>query len=364
MSNNGINEKKRILFVVEAMGGGVYTYMVDLANALSNKYEVYIAYATRPQTPGDYEEAFAEGIHLIEVKNFTRSINFLKDMKAFAEVRKIAKEVKPDVIHLHSSKAGAIGRFAFNCKKIPLFYTPHGYSFLMQNYSSVKRLIYRLIEQICGKSGCITISCSEGEHKETLKLTKRAAYINNGIKIEQLNSVFDSSKELSEHKFTIFTLGRICYQKNPELFNEVATKMPEFRFLWIGDGELRDRLTAPNIEVTGWVTRDKALELAVETDVFILTSLWEGLPISLLEAMYMKKICIVSNSIGNRDVIKSGYNGFVCNNAEEYVNILKELNDYDIDSILENAHNDILRQYNTEVMTKQYIKLYEKELRK
>ena len=117
-------EKKKILYIVEAMGGGVFTYIVDLANELVNKYDMYIAYAVRKQTPKNYKDYFDKRIHLIEVKNFGRAINPTKDIAAFFEVKKIAAEVKPDVIHLHSSKAGAIGRVAFD-GKIPMFYTPH-----------------------------------------------------------------------------------------------------------------------------------------------------------------------------------------------------------------------------------------------
>lgn len=166
-------EKKKILYIVEAMGGGVFTYIVDLANELVNKYDMYIAYAVRKQTPKNYKDYFDKRIHLIEVKNFGRAINPTKDIAAFFEVKKIAAEVKPDVIHLHSSKAGAIGRVAFN-GKIPMFYTPHGYSFLMENYNPTKRRVFKLIESVCAKRNCTTISCSVGEHQETLKLTKNA----------------------------------------------------------------------------------------------------------------------------------------------------------------------------------------------
>ena len=115
-------EKKKILYIVEAMGGGVFTYIVDLANELVNKYDMYIAYAVRKQTPKNYKDYFDKRIHLIEVKNFGRAIDPVKDIAAFFEVKKIAAEIKPDIIHLHSSKAGAIGRMAFN-GKIPMFYT-------------------------------------------------------------------------------------------------------------------------------------------------------------------------------------------------------------------------------------------------
>lgn len=146
-------EKKKILYIVEAMGGGVFTYIVELANELVNKYDMYIAYAVRKQTPKNYKDYFDKRIHLIEVKNFGRAIDPVKDIAALFEVKKIAAKIKPDVIHLHSSKAGAIGRVAFN-GKIPMFYTPHGYSFLMENYKPMKRRMFKLIESVCAKRNC------------------------------------------------------------------------------------------------------------------------------------------------------------------------------------------------------------------
>lgn len=112
-------DKKRILFIVEAMGGGVFTYIVDLANELADTYDMYIAYAVRKQTPQDYKDYFGKRVYVIKVKNFGRSINPTKDIRVFFEIKKIAKKVKADVIHLHSSKAGALGSFTFNGKDIP-----------------------------------------------------------------------------------------------------------------------------------------------------------------------------------------------------------------------------------------------------
>ncbi len=351
-------EKKKILYIVEAMGGGVFTYIVDLTNELVDTYDMYIAYAVRKQTPSNYKDYFDKRIHLIEVKNFARAINATKDIAAFFEIRKIAKEIKPDIIHLHSSKAGALGRFAFSGKRVPLFYTPHGYSFLMQNSSEAKRKIYKGIEIVCGKRNCTTISCSKGEHSESLKLNKQAVYVNNGINMEQLQKLIDELGNAKQHPFTVFTLGRICYQKNPALFNKIALAMPDVRFLWIGDGELRSELTAPNITITGWTERKEALKYSTAGDVFVLTSLWEGLPISLLEAMYMRKVCIVSNVIGNRDVIKHGTNGFVCNSVDEYVRAIKCAKNNDMSQLVEVAYQEILKCYNTKTMAEQYNKIY------
>lgn len=346
--------KKKILFVVEAMGGGIFTYIVDLANDLANIYDMYIAYGVRPQTPENYKDYFDECIHLIKVKNFTRSITFIRDFKAMIEIRRIAKEVKPDIIHLHSSKAGVIGRIVFNGKDIPVFYTPHGYSFLMENYKLGKRAIFKATETVMAKRKCTTISCSYGEHQETLKLTKRAIYINNGINTDILDKMLEKVEKV-EHPFTVFTLGRICYQKNPKLFNEIAEVMPDTHFLWIGEGELRDELKSRNIEITGWIERTEALKRCINADVFLLTSLWEGLPISLLESMYMKKLCVVSDVIGNHDVIRNGENGFVCRTVDEFKKAIKEIY---TEQLISTAFNDIETQYSANVMTRKYSQIY------
>ena len=354
--------KKRILFIVEAMGGGVFTYIVDLANELVNTYDMYIAYAIRKQTPPDYKEYFDKRIKLIKINSFCRSINPTSDIKAFFEIKKIAKEIKPDLIHLHSSKAGALGRFAFSGKRIPLFYTPHGYSFLMQDHNAIKRFIYKSVETICSKRNCTTISCSEGENLETLKLTSKSKFVDNGINIQSLQNLIKTIQPERNHTFTVFTLGRICYQKNPVLFNKIAEAMPNINFLWIGDGEMREELKSPNIEITGWLNRNNALTKSLSADVFILTSLWEGLPISLLEAMFMRKPCVVNDVIGNHDVIHNGINGFVCKNVSDFVSAISEIQTGSCVHLVETAYEDIIKKYNTKAMAAKYSAIYKKAI--
>lgn len=233
---------KRILFVVEAMGGGVFTYIVDLANALVDTYDMYIAYSVRRQTPENFRDYFDPRIHLIHVEHFHRAINPANDVPAFYELRRIARDIQPDIIHMHSSKAGAIGRMAFDART-PLFYTPHGYSYLMDNYRPMKRRIFHAIEAFCARRNCTTISCSKGEHEETLRMTKRALYVNNGINTRALRAITNRVAK-QDHPYTVYTLGRICNQKGPALFNEIASRLPDVNFLWIGDGDLRLDLVA------------------------------------------------------------------------------------------------------------------------
>lgn len=352
----------KVLFIVEAMGGGIFTYVVNLTNQLADKFELYVAYGLRDQTPVDYKDYFDPRIHLIRVENFTRSVSIKKDMLAFAEIRRIAKGIQPDIIHLHSSKAGALGRWAFDGRRVPLFYTPHGYSFLMNDHSAVHKAVYYTIEKLSSMRRCTTISCGPGEDQQTRKMTSRAKYVRNGIHTKEIDALLDGA-EPAAHPFTVFTLGRICPQKNPALFNEIALKAPDVHFLWIGKGELRHELTAPNITVTGWMPRREALNKAMQADAFILTSRWEGLPISLLEAMYMRKLCIVSDIPGNNDVIRNGENGFLCRTADEFVQALRTHMGQKQTEMIERAYDEIMQTYNLDVMAKAYEEIYMQAVR-
>lgn len=359
-----VARKPRLLYFVEAMGGGVFTYIVDLANSLADDYDVYIGYATRKQTPENYKDYFDKRVHLIKIENFSRSTSPIKAYKAAKEMKRVAKDVHPDVIHLHSSIAGTIGRLIFNGKKVPVFYTPHGYSFLMQGISSKKQRVYKLIEKVCGSRNATTIACSPGEYQATLELTKKAAEVDNGINIADLQSLMDTTDISDGTHYDVFTLGRISMQKNPRVFNDVALKLPNLKFLWIGDGELRSELTAPNITITGWINRNSALKYAMQSDMFMLVSLWEGLPMSLLEAMYMKKLCLVSDVIGNKDVISNGNNGYICKTPQEYVDRILLRKKEDCQHLIDHAYKDVLEHYNTRVVSQAYKYLYQEGINK
>lgn len=99
---------------------------------------------------------------------------------------------------------------------------------------------------------------------------------------------------------------------------------------------------------------------SLRADVFLLTSLWEGLPISLLESMYMKKLCVVNDVIGNRDVIHNGENGFVCDDVDGFIEAIKSAERHEkyIEKYIEQAYDDVLKEYNTAVMADQYSNLY------
>lgn len=350
---------KKILMVCEAFGGGVFAYVSQLCNDMCNSFEVYLAYSVRPQTPKNYKDALDSRINLIEVKNFGNLKNLLVDIKLINELRKIERDIKPDIIHLHSSIAGGVGRIAFNGKHNTVVYTPHGYSFmLMGKKGSLKMWIYKQMEKALGQGNNITLTCCKSEDEVAKTVSRHTAYIESGVNVEDLSASLDGIVPVRNSKFTVYTLGRICVQKQPELFNRIAELVPEARFVWIGSGELSDKLTAQNIEVTGWKPRKEALAMAKGADIYILCSLGEAIAMSLIENMFMKKLCLVSNVMGNKSVIKDGINGFLCDKAEDYAARIKEAMKVFPESLSLQAYEDVMHIYNTHEMKRKYIEFY------
>ncbi len=350
---------KRVMHVVEPFATGVLSFLIDLTKRQVENYEIYILYGVRPQTPDHVGELFDKRIHLIKMCSFKGALGTVVNPKAYWDVCKKYREIKPDVIHLHSSAAGFVGRWVLPCRKLSVFYTPHGFSFLAGNGSIFKRQLYRFLEWMSALRPVRTIACSKGECEEALKLPGKPTYVNNGINTCELR-LYVRSFQLKGNSVRVCTSGRILLQKNPVLFNRIAELLPDMQFTWIGEGELKHLLTSANVTVTGWVSRNKALELLKESDIFILPSLWEGLPISLLEAMYMKKVCLVSNVIGNRDVIRDGENGFICDQAQEYAEKIKAVVRGEVDgaSVSEEASMDVLRNYSIDQMAERYSEIY------
>jgi len=359
---------KKVVYVVESFGAGVYTFLTELSNSIINHYEVVIIYSVRKETPKNFKKDFNSKIKFIQI-DMCRGLNPYKNVKALVALKKILKKENPDVIHLHSSKAGFLGRIAcyankFNMDKV--FYNPHGFSFLQENESKVKRMLFYGLEWFASKLGGYTIGCSYGEYEEALKISKQCININNGIDTSKIDEIIKQnntniSKSKIKDKIKIGTAGRICYQKNPELFNGIAKSFSNYDFIWIGDGDLKDKLDASNIKVTGWMERKEVIKELLDVDIFILPSLWEGLSISLLEAMYLGEPVIVSNVIGNKDVVYNNVNGYLVNDLNEYISAIEyiTLNNtiFNI-KFKEKVRANILEEYEQIQMVKEYMEIY------
>ncbi|PKB16754.1 glycosyltransferase [Flavobacterium sp. 5] len=323
----------KVVHIIEALGGGVYTYFKDLSyyfgeDEVRKDITTTIIYSGNRKEidPEKIESEFSKGVSLVKI-NMVREFSPIQDIKSVLQLRKELKQLNPDVVHLHSSKAGVLGRVAcfllFDRKKI--FYTPHGYSFLRTDISTLSKKIYWVIEKRFQQFfGGITIACGDTEYEIAQKIGK-SHLIRNGINIEKIQQY---QLPHQNKKLTIGIVGRISFQKNPNLFNQIALRFPNFNFVWIGDGEINSLLTAPNIRITGWfMDRKEALKELNAIDIYIQTSLWEGLPIAVLEAMALKKPVLATNLIGNKDIVVPNVTGFLFEKIEDldtYFEQLKE----------------------------------------
>lgn len=319
-------EKIKILHISETFVSGVYTYIKQLSSysESNGNFKTYIIYSGERIETDEAQMAqdFSPETALIRI-DMTREISFFRDIKSFFQIASQIRKIKPDVIHVHSSKAGVLGRVAriFYPQAI-LYYTPNGYSFIREDISNIKKAIYTFVEKsITTIFGGTIIACGDHEFAEAQKIGK-AILVRNGVDI---NSVSKFHKKFSNSKFTIGTSGRIYCQKNPESFNQIALSLPDYNFVWIGDGDLKDKLTAPNITITGWNTYEDTLKAVNGLDVFISTSSWEGLPFSIIEAMALSKPIVSSNIEGNKVTVNENENGFICATLDDFVSGIKKL---------------------------------------
>lgn len=356
---NKYKRRYRILCVCEALGGGIFSYLTELLNLLSEDFDITLAYANRFETPSDIERYVDPRIRLILMEKSRRSASVMMYPEAALEFRRIVKQIQPDVVHLHSSISGVLGRAFLNTKRIPTIYTPHFYSFLLPGLSPLKRLAFYMVEKILAQTAAVTIGVSESEYQAARKLGRRAGYINNGIRIE--HEAPAPFVRRGDGELKIGTSGRILPQKSPERYAQLAQDLPHDRFVWIGDGKLRSIIEGmPNFEILGWMNRDQAVAALRQLDVMLLLSEGEGLSISLLEAMESGVLGIVSDIPANRQIIRDGVNGFIARDNQEVIRVLNRIRngEVDVDAIRQRAYRDVVESFNLEISARRYKTLY------
>lgn len=322
----------KVVHIIEALGGGVYTYFEDLTHhfekeTIRQKVSSFILYSDKRKEidPQKVAQLFAA---LPNKKvAMKREISPISDLKAIQTLIHELQAIKPDVVHLHSSKAGVLGRIAcyFLNPKPLIFYTPHGYAFQRTDISQNAKKMYWYIEKYFQKIfGGVTIACGDSEF-ELAKQLGKAEMIRNGIAITTIQNYL---QPVSNEKLTIGIAGRITAARNPKLFNAIAQQFPEYQFVWIGDGEERNQITAPNIKITGWFLEKKQVYEQINAlDVYFQTSLWEGLPIAVLEAMALRKPVIATKINGNQDTVVPNETGFLFQEISELACYFKKLED-------------------------------------
>ena len=286
-------------------------------------------------------------VNLYFVPQLIREIHPVKDMTALFKIWLLLIKIKPHIVHTHSSKAGILGRIAAFFARVPVIvHTFHGFGF-HDFQKPLTKHFYILSEILTAAISDKLIAVSMENIFKGLKYNigskEKYTLIRSGIdtnlyKNINLNKDLKRKElEIEPGKKVVTTIGPFKQQKNLKDFISVAEliykKNPETVFLVAGDGELRLELEQQirifklenTVKLLGW--RKDITEILAITDVFVMTSLWEGLPRSILEAM-CSELPVVANSVdGVSEIVKHGITGFLVepNNLAKMSNCIEIL---------------------------------------
>lgn len=205
----------KIVHVTECLAGGVLTFLQNFTNQLDQDEHVII-YGKRDNTPDNLESLFANHVSLVYWENAQREIRPKEDFLALQELLRDLKRIPNiDILQLHSSKAGVLGRISARVLGLQnrTFYLPHGVSFARKDVSRRKRDFYVLIEKIANLFAGTVIACSQSEKDLLISQgIKNVIVINNGIEVSSVEPDY----KIPGRPLIFGTVGRITYQKIQE----------------------------------------------------------------------------------------------------------------------------------------------------
>ena len=326
----------KVLRIINRFNIGGITYNVSyLSKYLAPEFETMLVGG--PEEEGEDSSIFIPeslGLKPIVLKQFQREINLKADYAAYKEIKKIIKEFKPDIVHTHASKAGAIGRLAaISCKVPVIIHTFHGHVF-HSYFGKLKTIFYIFIERYLAKKSTAIVAIShiqKQELSETFYIApeNKIYVVPLGFDLkkftlnkEQNRKEFREKYNLTKNQIAIGIIGRLAPIKNHDLFIESIAFLKDNNFLnfkafVIGDGETKQKIKEtciknivsysenPRDEVdvifTSWITN---IEFALHgLDIIALTSLNEGTPVSIIEAQAAGKFVVSTNVGGIKDVL-------------------------------------------------------------
>lgn len=325
--------KKKILFVITKSNfGGAQRYVYDLATSLSpDHYDVAVAFGGSGEKgagAGDLASLLGEAnIKTHFIRNFTRDIFLVKDMVAFFELLFLMRRIRPDVVHLNSSKAGGLGALAARMAFVPrIVFTAHGWPHQEPRNPFARALIW-LFSWFTVLLSTRTIVVSDNDTKTAPARFKRDSLvrIHNGIKSDvPLKTRTDARHELQvfydgplARGTWIMTVAELTKNKNLGALITALKEVPDAALIIIGSGELKDELkrTARALQVDARVfflgnVPDAGTYLPA-ADIFALPSLKEGLPYTVLEAGRAGVAVVASRVGGIPEIIEHEKNGLL-----------------------------------------------------
>lgn len=323
----------RVLEVMEATIGGTKRHLLTLVRGLDRGSFLVEVAAPRVRSEAFDDVTFSDEVSRAGIRQhfvpMQRRISPPSDLACFARLFLLISRGRYDLVHTHSSKAGFLGRFAARLAGVKaVVHTPHGFYFLNKK-AGLGRSFYLNLERAAGRVTDRLIALSPTEAAEAVEngiiSRERVALIENGIEMppqrdpEHVARLRRSLAPGAKH--VIGTAARITAQKAPfdfiRMVSYLAGSIPDLRVLWCGDGELRAEAEQLSRELgTDRVLsflgyRTDVLDIMATMDIFVLTSLWEGLPYTILDAMALGKPVVATASVGTRDIVRDGITGLL-----------------------------------------------------
>jgi len=283
--------------------GGAQSVVINLSNYMCNDHEIIVA-------AGENGPMWAEldlKIKKVKIKEIVRPISVLNDFIALYKLRKLYNDINPDIIHLHSSKIGVLGRLVFPKKKI--VYSVHGFDSI--------RLAYRKflpLERLL-KNQCKAIVLASNYDKQNIineRIKDNLFIVHNGVETSKHETdLFIEGTE--KYNKIILCIARISPQKRFKSYIEIAKLLPQYAFVWIGAEKKYTNLPENVICLESLPNAKKYIKLA---DVFVLPTNYEGIPITIIDALSFGKPVIASNVGGISEIVINNQNGYVVDNEE------------------------------------------------
>lgn len=301
------------------MRGGTSRHLADVVTYTPGVvHHVALPPPSEPRGGAVYDQAavsrMVENGAVVHLVNMRREPWHPDNLRALHRLRDLIRKLEPDVIHGHSSIGGALARLSGR----PVVYTANGVA---------TDAVYRLIERALGRRTERWVAVSESEAASALEsrlaAPERVVTIPNGIPVQYQPAPIDLRADLGIHDGVplIGTVARLVAQKDPVRFIEVAsavaTHHPDAHFLLIGMGPMQsdvDRAVAKSGLGRRWHQiphLDDAATVLDQLDVVVVASRFEGAPYTPLEAMRAGVPVVLSDVVGNRDVIEDGISGFL-----------------------------------------------------
>ncbi|MBD7958579.1 glycosyltransferase [Microbacterium sp. Sa4CUA7] len=308
--------------MTEAMGGGIVSFISSIGNRQSSAgARVAVLYARRADTPpeSDLRQRFGDRVELHPP--VTGKSHLTRSWQLRRRLRAQMRSGDYDVVHLHSSIAGALGRTVRRRREDVLrVYSPHGFSFLREDKSLTNRWATEAAERAMARlDPLILTSVSEVEIARQRLRAKELAFLQSGV---PRSSIVDRP-HTPVQRLRVLMLGRVVYQKAPWRFAAVARALGHLAdFVWVGAGNgnyPREWFADSPVQVLDWVAPEQLDDLLAQSAVFLFPTLWEGMSLSLIHAQSCGVPCVTTNVVGNRDAIVHGETGFVCDSDPELI---------------------------------------------